>query len=269
MEKTPSSHSFPMQRRGFMVWWMRKEVSVLMRTMTRETRLRQLLGDRMRTLPDGRLTSEITPEEFPAVAPAFFQAVIELAETDVSGTTGWGEFDDELRLPSSTLTEELILTFDNEAEGYWYHWRDMFGCTMLTEAFFEEIFARMLHYAPFCEGRRQLVNGSAYFSSMVTDGGHVAFLDWSRAGVMDMMLDFATMDIHRPYLRIPERLWDWASERGIAIPDFRERFLCMAYFRGIDSLRWHASIDDEASCASIIRWLKELEERVMQIGGHP
>ena len=46
------------------------------------------------------------------------------------------------------------------------------------------------------------------------------------------------------------------------IENFRERFLCMAYFKGIATLRWHASIDDLESCESIVRSINALEDRM-------
>lgn len=52
---------------------------------------------------------------------------------------------------------------------------------------------------------------------------------------------------------------DW---KKVEIKNFKERFLCMAYFKGIDTLRWHASIDDMVSCESIVKSINALEERM-------
>lgn len=44
---------------------------------------------------------------------------------------------------------------------------------------------------------------------MITDGKEmVGFPDWSRSGICDFLLDFAIMDLNKPYLKIPER---WLS----------------------------------------------------------
>ena len=40
----------------------------------------------------------------------------------------------------------------------------------------------------------------------------------------------------------------------------------MAYFKGIGTLRWHASIDDLESCESIVRSINALEERMSKLG---
>ena len=39
----------------------------------------------------------------------------------------------------------------------------------------------------------------------------------------------------------------------------------MAYFKGLHTLMWHASIDDLVSCESITRSINELEERMNRL----
>jgi hypothetical protein len=55
------------------------------------------------------------------------------------------------------------------------------------------------------------------------------------------------------------------KKNGIMMESFHERFLCMAYYKGIATLMWHASIDDEESCTSIMKSISELEERIWAI----
>lgn len=233
--------------------------------LTRDALIQNLLGENMLRLTQARNANEVSVEEFGRIYPAFFEAVFRTAQADISGIEGFGEFDENHQPSDRTFLDFVQNTFSQDVEGYWYHWREMFECTMLREDFFEEIYARILKYAPYCANQRYLVNGFAFFVAMATNGKQVSFLDWSRAGIMDYLIDFATMDLNKPYLLIPERLAQYAAERGISIPDFRERYLCMAFYRGIDNLRWHASIDDEESCTSIMRYLRELEERIMRI----
>lgn len=86
------------------------------------------------------------------------------------------------------------------------------------------------------------MNNNTFFVNMITDGRTtVGFLDWSRSGICDFLLDFAIMDLNKPYLHVPELLFEYCKKRNITIPDFQERYLCMAYYKGIDVLRWHAS----------------------------
>ncbi|MBO7362432.1 MAG: hypothetical protein J6U41_03460, partial [Lachnospiraceae bacterium] len=97
------------------------------------------------------------------------------------------------------------------------------------------------------------------------DDGKTYCADWGRAGIMDFMMDFAILDLNKPYLLVPEKLYEYAKKKNIEIENFKERFLCMAYFKGIATLRWHASIDDLESCESIVRSINALEERMSKL----
>lgn len=234
--------------------------------MTRDQILRKCLPETVCMNPIGKCTDEMTTEEFEQCYEVFFDSIFEISKADISGFEGYGELNDETHQPEfKTFREFLEGTFDNEQEGYWYHWQELFETSMLTKEFFEKYYAKMLEYSPYCEGQRYLVNNNTFFCNMVYTGNKVGFPDWSRAAATDFLLDFAIMDLNKPYLQIPEKLFKYAKENGIEIQDFKERFLCMAYYKGIATLMWHASIDDIESCTTIKQSIAELEERIMAL----
>lgn len=48
---------------------------------------------------------------------------------------------------------------------------------------------------------------------MITDGKTtVGFPDWSRSGICDFLLDFVIMDLNKPYLNIPELLFEYCKK---------------------------------------------------------
>lgn len=236
--------------------------------MNRDIFIRNLTGDRMVMNPVGRNANELSVEEFEQNYEKFFDMVFEIAKTDISGETGYGEFDENNKAPFASMEEFIKETFNEEQEGYWHNWRQMFGTTFLREDYFEEIYAKALHYVSYCEGQRYLANNNTFFVNMVVDSdGNPHCADWGRAGIMDFLMDFAILDLNKPYLLVPEKLYAYAKKRNIAISNFKERFLCMAYFKGIHTLMWHASIDDLESCESITRSLNELEERMNKLAG--
>ncbi len=234
--------------------------------MTRDLFIKGITPGTVCMTPIGIVADELTPDEFEKVQTVFIESVLEISKADISRVSGYGEFDEDNRLEYDTCREFLIDTFSATNEGYWYNWREMFETTMLTEEFFEKYYAKMLYYADFCEGKRYLVNNNTFFVNMITDKENmVGFPDWSRAGVTDYLLDFAIMDLNKPYLQIPELLYQYCKEHKIEIENFQERYLCMAFYKGIDTLRWHASIDDVRACASIMKYLEELENRINNI----
>lgn len=234
--------------------------------MTRDLFIKQILPETVDMTPVGRISKELAPEEFAPLAEQFFKDILEISKADISGVEGYGEFTEENKLESATLREFLIDDFSTEEEGYWKNWTEMFETTMLSRAFFDMYYNKMLDYAPYCEGKRYLVNNNTFFANMIVkEDNTLGFPDWSRSGVCDFLLDFAIMDLNKPYLMIPEKLYAYLKQNGIEVEHFHERFLCMAYYKGIGTLRWHASIDDEESCTSIMKSISELEERIRSI----
>ena len=231
--------------------------------MNRDIFIRNLTKDRIDMSPKGRNANELSVEEFEKNYENFFDMIFEIAATDISSLTGYGEFDENNIAPYKTVEEFIIDTFNEEKEGYWHNWRQMFETSYLKKDYFEKIYAKALEYAPYCEGQRYLANNNTFFCNMVVDeNGKTYCADWGRAGIMDYMMDFAILDLNKPYLLVPEKLYEYAKKKNIEIKNFRERFLCMAYFKGIHTLMWHASIDDLESCESITRSINALEERM-------
>jgi len=235
--------------------------------MNRDIFIRNLTKDKIEMSPKGRNSNELTPEEFEKCYENFFDMIYEIAATDVSSLSGYGEFDENNQAPYETLEDFIRDEIINEkTEGYWKNWTQMFGTTFLEKEYYFEIAEKALKYAPYCEGQRFLANNNTFFCNMIVDdAGKVHPADWGRAGIMDYLMDFAILDLNKPYLLVPEKLWDYAKKRGIQIENFKERFLCMAYFKGIATLRWHASIDDLESCESIVRSINALEERMSKL----
>lgn len=213
----------------------------------------------------GKIVDELTLQEFDAVYPQLFDAIMQIHESDVSDTCGYGEFSEDGVLPYNSFKQFITETFNEPNEGYWKNWKTLFHGPLLNKDIFEKFYDKMIYYSNFCEGQRFLVNGYVYFECMTFTKESVGFMAWDRAGVYDWLIDFATFDGNKPYFFIPEKLFAYLKERKIEVPNFKERFLCLAYFRGIDGLRWHASIDDAESCKWITKHLESLEERIMNL----
>ena len=235
--------------------------------MNRDIFIRNLTKEKIEMSPKGRCANELTPEEFEKCYENFFDMIFEIAATDVSSLSGYGEFDDNNQAPFESI-EAFIRddVLEEKTEGYWKNWTQMFGTTFLQKEYYYDIVDKALKYAPYCEGHRYLANNNTFFCNMIVgEDGKTYCADWGRSGIMDYMMDFAILDLNKPYLLVPEKLYKYAKERNIEIPNFKERFLCMAYFKGIATLRWHASIDDLESCESIVRSINALEGRMEKL----
>lgn len=234
--------------------------------MSRDNFLRSILSEKVNMTPDGFAADQLTPEQFWECHELFFDKILEIHASDISDVEGYGNLDERCMTEYRTCREYIIDSFTEDKEGYWYNWREMFDTTILEREFFEHYHKEMEARIPYCEGRRHLVSDFMFFSNMITDGKTtVGFPDWTFASIGDLLMDFAIMDLNKPYLKIPELLMQYFEKRGIVVPDFKERFLCMGYLKGLHGLRWHASIDDETSCTSIMRSMSELKNRIYNL----
>lgn len=231
--------------------------------MNRNQLIRNILPSTVSITPQGFSTDELSNDAFEQLAPLFFEKILEIKNAPLDNIVGYGEFTEEGLLKYETCEAFLIETFSETNEGYWFRWKEMFESTCLDQSFFNTYYQKMINLIPYVEGQRYLVNNNTFLCYMVTDGSTaIGFPDWTRSGVTDHLLDIALMDLNKPYLLIPEKFFAYCKEHNIAIDNFKERFLCMAYYKGLDTLRWHASIDDVASCRSIMASLSSLEERI-------
>ncbi len=233
--------------------------------MNRDELLRECLPETISLNPIGENAGEIWIEEFETLYPKFFDSVLEIQKADISGLSGFGELDENNKPQYATFKEFLVDDFADDRDDYWKNWRELFNTSMMTKEFFEKYYNKMLEYSGYCENQRFLTNNNLFFGNMVVMEKGVGFLDWDRAAITDWLIDFACMDLHRPYFNIPEKLVPYLKEKGIEAENFKERFLCMAYYKGLDALRWHASIDDEVSCKTIIESISELEDRINRL----
>lgn len=233
--------------------------------MNRDKLLRQWLPESISLNPIGDNGENIWVEEFEQMYSKFFDSVLEIKKADISSLKGFGELGDDNQPEYSTFHEFIIGTFADDREDYWRNWRELFDTSIMTKDFFEKYYDKMLYYSRYCENRRYFTNNNLFFGNMVLMNTSVGFIDWDRAAVTDWLLDFACMDLHRPYFLIPEKLVLYLKEKGIEVENFKERFLCMAYYKGLDVLRWHASIQDDVSCKTIMESIDHLEERILKL----
>ena len=202
--------------------------------MNRDNLLKQWLPESISLNPIGSDAGNIWIEEFGENYLKFFDSIMEIQKADISSLKGFGELDENNQPQYATFHEYLTGTFADDREDYWKNWRELFDTSMMTKEFFETHYEKMLHYSKYCKNQRYFTNNNLFFANMVIMEHSVGFLDWGRAAVTDWLLDFACMDLHRPYFLIPEKLVTYFMEKGIVVENFKERFLCMAYYKGLD-----------------------------------
>ena len=114
--------------------------------MTRDAFIRKLTNNQLIMNPVGRNTNELSPEEFEKCYEKFFEMIYEISGADISGVTGYGEFDENNQAPYNSVEEFILQTFDETREGYWLNWTQMFETTYLKKDYFDNILSKALNF---------------------------------------------------------------------------------------------------------------------------
>jgi len=234
--------------------------------MKRDDIIKKILPNSVEITPQGFPTLELSDKEIESKLGIFFAQILEIHKSDISEIDGYGEFDEDGILKYSSFKEFIVSTFLETNEGYWLNWKEMFETTVLDKEFFNDYYDKMINLSSYCEGKRYLVNNNTFFDYMITDGKDaLGFPDWSRSGITDYLLDIFLMDLEKPHLLIMEKFYDYCILNSLDLENFKQRYLCMAYFKSLDTLRWHASIDDKESCEGIMKTMTELKARTERL----
>lgn len=104
--------------------------------MGKDNIIKLMLSDKVSMTPSGFVADQLKPEQFRECHELFFDKILEIHASDITGVEGYGEFDENCKTEYVTCKDFLIDTFAEDQEGYWYNWREM--CE-----FFEQYFQEM------------------------------------------------------------------------------------------------------------------------------
>lgn len=201
----------------------------------------------------------LSPEEFNVVLPSFLAAVTKIHTVNIAASEGYGEINLSGNGTYRSWSDYLKNNFSNDRDGFWNNWHQLYETSVLEKHVFDEFYTKMMELCIYCEPHRYLIHGDCHFYNILTEGSKITgIIDWENIKYGDFLYDIASLDLHKPYLKMPKLFKDYYNSNNMKIPDFKERFLCAAYCRGIDCLRFHAKIDDTESYYSIKKYLYEI-----------
>lgn len=201
----------------------------------------------------GKMLFHFTPQEIGQMFPQIIETLDAIHAVDVSGTQGYGVFDDQGKGMVDSWHIFLRRVADEEDErDYYGKWHHFFDDTFLERDVFEQIYQHMLRLLEFCPEERYLVHGSLSLANMLALHGKLtAVLDWLDARYGDFLYDIAILDYWSPGLHVSERFQHHYQERGIAISGYGERILCYQCCVSLDAMRFYAKSGQEESYQAI------------------
>ncbi len=210
----------------------------------------------------GRLLRECSATERQAVLPSLLNTLEIIGQADVSASHGYGYWDSNGNGPHTSWQAFLAETIENDTDGYYQDWHELYARSFLERDVYEAVYHRMMQLAVFCPEERALVHNDFHFDNILSDGQEItAVVDWANALYGDPLYDVAWLTWQSAHP-------GWWYENGIEIlrdrfgaaPNYDERIACYECYIGLDHLRFYAKNGKREGYDFCRIWLMSLLE---------
>ena len=211
----------------------------------------------------GKPMIQLSWAEYEQVVPSLIEMVDAIHHADVSGTEGYGVFNDQGGGMFSSWKQFLSSVREEEEENDFYgKWHVLFQETFLEREVFDFIYDHMLALLDACPEDRFLLHGGPGHGNVIVHAGKITgVIDWLDAQYGDFVHDIAALDLWVPEIRFAERFQQYYAAQGISVPAYAERLRCYECHIGLDALRFFAKARDESAyqwtCQRILSLLGE------------
>ena len=183
---------------------------------------------------------ELTAEQHEQVVPDVITKLDAIHQVDVSGTQGYGVFDETAVGQFSSWPEYLLSVSEEEEEGFYGKWHSLFEESFLERPLFEQLYAEMQRLFAYLPEERYLVHGDYGWNNVLAEGGKVtAVLDWANTLYGDFLFDIAyqTASAKVDYVAAFQQYY---LDHNREVPHYLERIRCYQCFSSLDGLCFFA-----------------------------
>jgi hygromycin-B 4-O-kinase len=195
----------------------------------------------------GEMLEQHTPQEIEQMMPQMIALLDTIHQVDVSGTEGYGTFDDQGKgMAASWRSSLLQIDKEEDERDYFGKWHHLFDDTFLERDLLRDLYQRMESLLAYCPEERYLLHGNYSLRNMLgQDGKITAVLDWIDAKYGDFLYDVATFSFWTEWLHTSEHFQHYYQEQHREVPFYAERMLCYQCHHAHDGLRFFAAKGDE------------------------
>lgn len=188
----------------------------------------------------GQPLDELTTEQYAQVLPEMITTLDAIHQVDVSGTQGYGVFDETAVGQFPSWPEYLLSVGEEEEGGFYGKWHHLFEDSFLERPLFDQLYGEMQRLFVFLPEERYLIHGDYGWNNVLADGGKVtAVLDWANAQYGDFLLDVAylTASTMADYVAAFQEYYQVNNQ---IVPHYLERIRCYQCYANLDGLRFFA-----------------------------
>lgn len=197
---------------------------------------------------------ELTTEQYAQILPEMIATLDAIHQVDISGTQGYGIFDETAVGQCPSWADYLLSVGQEEDEASFYgKWHFLFEESFLERPLFDQLYGEMQRLFVFLPEERYLIHGDYGWNNVLADGGRVtAVLDWANAKYGDFLLDVASLTASAKvdYVAAFQQFYQAHNRK---IPHYFERIRCYQCYANLDGLRFFAKTGN----LSGYQWIKQ------------
>jgi hygromycin-B 4-O-kinase len=188
----------------------------------------------------GQPLDELAAEQYEQVLPEIIAVLDKIHQVDVSGTEGYGFFDETAVGALPRWQDFLLRVADEEEGGFYGRWHHLFEDSFLERPLFDKLYAEMQQLFDYLPAERFLVHGDYGFNNVLAEGGRVtAVLDWANAKYGDFLFDVASLTASSKVDYVAHFQAYYEVQHRV-VPHYLERIRCYQCYGSLDGLRFFA-----------------------------
>lgn len=195
----------------------------------------------------GNMLDGLDEPQMVQIVPAVFQMLDAMRMTDISSTSGYGNWNTEKVAPYPTWQECLLDVWNDPVTSRTYGWRASLKNSPMGDAPFNKAFDVLKSLVDKCPQERYLLHTDLLHYNVLVQGNEIsAVIDWGNAMYGDFLYELAGLIVWSPWYPAMQNI-NWAEEArrhykkiGLEVPNFEERLRCYEISIGLNGMSYNA-----------------------------
>ncbi len=195
----------------------------------------------------GNMLDGLNEQEMGQVIPAVLKMLDVMRTTDISPTSGYGNWNTHQVAPYKSWQECLLDVWNDPIGSRTYGWRASLKNSPMGDASFTKAYDVLKSLIDKCPEERYLLHTDLLHYNVLVKDGHInAVIDWGNAMYGDFLYELAGLIVWSPWYPAMQKI-DWAEEGrkhykkiGLEVPNFEERLRCYEISIGLNGMSYNA-----------------------------
>jgi hygromycin-B 4-O-kinase len=213
----------------------------------------------------GTMIDDLDKDGMKRIIPSLMATLDAMRETDISNTTGYGEWDLNGNGKYQSWRDMLLAVKNDDRYAKIRGWRTKLKSTIIGDGPFNEAYIRLVELSADLPEVRSLIHNDLMHFNVLTNNDRItAVFDWANATYGDFLYDLAMLVFWGP-LHEPIKGINWEAEAlahydkiGLEVPEFKRRLQCCMLHVGLDSMAYHGFLKNSP-------WLEPVAKRTLEI----